>query len=268
MSQTGENKKVNPEKKETRAEKEAAKHAARKKEASDFYCEVLRILTENKTPFLLGGAYALRQYTGIKRETKDLDIFCKAAESPRILKLLAEHGFKIEQTDARWLAKAYKDAHFVDFIFSNASNLCVVDDTWFEHSVKGELYGIEVQLLAPEEMFWSKIYVQSRERYDGADLNHLLLKCGTRLDWKRLWARLEQHWQLLLSQFLNFQFVYPSERDVIPKWLFEELLQRAKEQYDVPPPIEKVCRGPLLDHAQYGPDIRDWDYKTITINSI
>ncbi|MDX5345853.1 MAG: hypothetical protein LPJ89_05520, partial [Hymenobacteraceae bacterium] len=157
---------------------------------------------------------------------------------------------------------------FIDIVFSNASNLCTVDDSWFEHAIKCEQFGIKMKMIAPEELLWSKIYIQSRERYDAADINHIILKYGKKLNWKRIWGRLETHWQLLMGQVMSFLFVYPSERDNIPKWLFDELLQRAKDVYDSPLPIQKVCRGPLLDHAQYGTDITDWEYKVVTINSI
>lgn len=38
----------------------------------------------------------------------------------------------------------------------------------------GDVLGIPVQLCPPEEMLWSKSYVMERERYDGAEVMHLL----------------------------------------------------------------------------------------------
>src|ERR671932_224429 len=54
-------------------------------EAETFYAEVLRELAGLALPFLLSGTYAVAAYTGISRPTKDLDIFCKAGDLPRIL---------------------------------------------------------------------------------------------------------------------------------------------------------------------------------------
>ena len=125
------------------------------------------------------------------------------------------------------------------------------------------------KILSPEELVWCKIYVQNRERYDGADVNHIILKQGKQLDWKHLLFRMDQHWHLLLMQILQFQFVYPSEyHDIVPKWLFDELMVRAKEQYDLPPALEKVCRGPIIDQTQYQVDIKEWDYKVCTIKTV
>jgi len=238
-----------------------------KKEAHEFFRSVLELITENDLPILVGGAVALRNYTGIIRE-KDLDLFCKPGDYIKILKLLTSHGWTVEITDARWIAKALKDNYFVDFIFNTTNNLCPVDDSWFEHSVPGELYGVKVKYVAPEELIWSKIYIQDRAHYDGSDVNHLILKKSEDINWKRVLQRLDQHWHLLLGQFLNFQFIYPSERDKIPRWLFEMLLERAKGQYELPAPVEKVCRGPLVDHSQYSIDIVEWHYKIITVKSI
>lgn len=236
--------------------------------AEDFYKEALHLLLKSDAKFLVGGGLALDMYTGINRATKDLDIFCKVGECPRILKTFAENGYYTEMTDARWLAKAKKGEHLMDLIFNNPGSLCPVDDRWFEFATMGELYGIKVPFMPVVELIWCKLYVQNRERYDGSDINHLILRCGDTLDWNRLWSYTEQHWQLLLAQFMSFQFVYPSDRDIIPRWLMDELLLRAKEQFDVEPPVDKICRGPYIDQTQYGHDVREWAYKALTMRTI
>lgn len=239
-----------------------------KKAAQAFYREALQQLTESNTPFLLGGGFALYNYTGMYRDTKDLDIFCKPSDHLRILKFFSDLGYKTEISDARWLAKVFKGDYFIDLIFDTVNNICRVDDTWLENGVEGEIFGVPVKFLGPEELVWCKIYVQNRERFDGADVNHIFLRYGDRLNWKRVLMHLDQHWQLLLSQVINFQFVYPSDRDIIPKWLFDELMSRAHSLYDLPPSVEKVCRGPIIDQTQYKVDITDWDFKVVTIKTI
>jgi hypothetical protein len=54
-------------------------------EAEAFYTDALRELSGLGLPFLLAGTYAVAAYTGISRATKDLDVFCKAGDYPRIL---------------------------------------------------------------------------------------------------------------------------------------------------------------------------------------
>jgi hypothetical protein len=238
-------------------------------EARVFYREALELLNQCGAEFLLGGAFATFHYTGIYRDTKDLDIFCKSSEYTKILKYFAERGYRTELTDVRWLAKVFKEDFFMDVIFDSVNHICTVDDSWFQHAVAGEFDGIPVKIVPPEEIIWCKAYVQNRERFDGADVNHMMLKCGSNLDWKRLLTRLDQHWHLLLAKILLFQFVYPADyRDIVPKWLFDELMTRAQEQYDLPPSVEKVCRGPIIDNTQYSIDIKEWDYKSYTIKTV
>ena len=68
---------------------------------------------------------------------------------------------------------------------------------------------VPVHLVAAEEMIWSKAFVMERERYDGADITHILRKSGATLDWVRLLRRFDLHAALLLSHLVLFQFVYP-----------------------------------------------------------
>lgn len=238
-------------------------------EAHSFYKEALELLNNSGANYMLGGAFAFFHHTGIFRDTKDLDVFCKSSEYPKIMQFFSGLGFKTELTDVRWLAKIFKNDYYIDIIFDTVNNICTVDDSWYEFAVRAEFKGLKVLLVAPEELIWAKVYVQNRERFDGADVNHLILKTGKNLDWKRLLARLEQHWHLLLGQLINFQFVYPSDfHNIIPRWLFDELIDRARVQFDLPASVEKVCRGPIIDQTQYSTDIKEWNYKVTTMKTI
>lgn len=240
-----------------------------KLQARAFYEEALEGLQESGVNFMMGGGFALFQYTGIERDMKDLDVFCKPSEYPKIMKYFASKGFQTELTDVRWLAKVFDGPHYIDIIFDTVNNICTVDDSWYEHATEANFGDVKVKVIPPEELVWCKIYVQNRERYDGSDVNHIFLKWGKKLDWKRLLFRMDPHWHLLLAQILQFQFVYPSEfHEIIPRWLFEELMARAHEQYDLPPPSEKVCRGPIIDQTQYQVDIKEWNYKVVTIKTV
>jgi len=238
-------------------------------QAHNFYKDAIALLHQSDGDFMVGGGFAFHHYTGIQRVVKDLDVFCKPSEYPKILKFFGEKGYRTELTDVRWLAKVYKDEHFMDIIFDTANSICRVDDLWYEHATEGEFAGIAVKMIPVEELIWCKIYVQNRERFDGADVNHLMLKCGKTLDWKRLLSRLDQHWHLLLAQILIFQFVYPADyHEIIPRWLFDELMTRTHDQYELPPAQERVCRGPIIDQTQYSVDIKEWDYKVTTIKTV
>ena len=52
---------------------------------STFYLAALDLLEAHRLPFLVGGSFAYARYTGIDRETKDLDIFVRPEDVPRTL---------------------------------------------------------------------------------------------------------------------------------------------------------------------------------------
>jgi len=228
-----------------------------------FYAESLRLLDASGIPFLVAGTFAVNCYTGINRMTKDLDIFCKAGDFPRVLLHFRDHGFDTEIEDERWLAKVRRDDCFFDVIFGSAATVVTVTEQWFQESHPAELYGVRVNLTPPTELIWSKAFLQDRHRYDGADIAHLILRQGERIDWRRLLAYMEQYWEVLLVHVLSFRFSYPSERHRVPRWLLDELLLRVRQQADLPPPQAKVCRGRLLSPRDYEVDVKAWGFADI-----
>jgi hypothetical protein len=160
-----------------------------------FYQEVLRILSDAKVPFLIGGSYCLEAYTGNGRHTKDLDIFVYPADAARTLQTLADAGYVTQMVFRHWLGKVFCEEDFIDVIFSSGNGLCKVDEEWFAHAVEGEVLQRPVKLCPVEEIIWQKSFIMERERFDGADLTHLLRAHGKDLDWTRLLRRFGPHWR-------------------------------------------------------------------------
>jgi hypothetical protein len=237
--------------------------AASPSEPQAFYIDCLTLLREAEIPFLLGGGYAVKALTGIERASKDLDIFCKAGDYPRILAHFQHDDYRIEVEDERWIAKIRRDAWYADVIFSSTSGAAPVSDRWFEEVCLTRLFGVEVRVLPPTELIWSKLFVQDRSRYDGADIAHVMLSQRERIDWARLLAHAEQYWEVLLAHLINFRFIYPSERDAVPAWLLDELLDRLRLQRELPEPQTKVCRGRHFSRDDYLADITEWGYADI-----
>src|SRR5690348_4200576 len=183
---------------------------------SSFYRRVLHDLEASGVPVLVGGAYALAHYTGIERRTKDFDLFLRRADYHRAAQTLDAQGFRTELTFPHWLGKVHAGSLCVDLIFNSGNGLTRVDDAWFEHAVDGEVLGLPAKLVPVEEMIWSKAFVMERERYDGADVAHLLLARAASLDWPRLLERMGANWRILLSHLVLFGFIYPAERTEIP----------------------------------------------------
>jgi hypothetical protein len=227
----------------------------------DFYVRTLTVLNDSGMPYLIGGAYAMGTLAGIERHTKDIDVFARECDRDRILRVFEAAGYRTEVTFPHWLAKAWIVERFVDVIYRSGNGVAEVDDEWFEYAVDAELLGIPVRLCPPEEIIWSKAYVQERERFDGADIAHLIRKSGRSFDWHRLLRRFDDHWRVLLGHLVIFGFVYPGERDVVPSWLVRELSQRMNAEAEGPPPPEQVCRGTLLSREQYLVDVASWGYE-------
>ncbi len=226
-----------------------------------FYSDFLQSLNQHSLPYLVGGAYAFNHYTGINRETQDFDVFIARADYDRISQALARSGYSTELTYPHWLGKVRCNGNIIDLIFSSGNGIANVDDAWFEHSTAATILGVSTRLCPPEEMIWSKAYIMEKERFDGADIAHLILACGENMDWRRLLARFEPHWRLLLSHLTLFGFIYPTHRDVVPGWLMEELVDRLKDDTRDPLPTENVCGGTLLSREQYLNDVIERGYK-------
>lgn len=225
------------------------------------YRRTILLLHDAGVPFLLGGAYAFRAYTGIERHTKDLDLFVRRADVPRALEALEQAGYEAEVTYPHWLAKARQGEDFVDLIFRSGNGVSEVNDRWFERAPEAEVFGEPVVLCPPEEIIWTKAFIMERERFDGADVNHLLLKTSERLDWEDLLQRFEPHFHVLLAHLVLFRFAYPSERARIPAFVMERLLDRLRREAEAPLPEERVCRGTLLSRAQYLVDVQAWGFR-------
>ena len=244
-------------------------------ETRAFYCRALTRLAEAGVPFLVGGAYAFERYTGIARHTKDLDVFLREEDYPRALAALEASGCRGEVPFPHWLAKAYCGDHFVDLIFGSGNGVAPVDDDWFRYAVDETVLGIPVQIVPAEEMIWQKALIMERERFDGADVAHVLRARADKLDWDRLLERFAEHWPVLLSHLILFGYIYPEERAKIPTRVMHALLRRAAD----PPPSAAaeeaqggadgpVCNGTVLSRTQYVVDVEEWGYQDARVEPL
>ena len=225
-----------------------------------FYRDVLTSLDRANVPALVGGAFAFSHFTGIQRPTKDFDLFVRREHIERALETLANEGFHTELTFPHWLGKARSDEFLVDLIFGSGNGVAAVDDGWFEHAVQAEAVGVPVWLSPAEELLWSKAFVMERERYDGADVIHILHTRGPRLDWHRLVDRFAEYWRILLLNLVLYGFVYPGEESPAPSWVMDTLLARLNDEASGPLTRDRICRGTLISREQYLVDILDWGY--------
>ena len=227
----------------------------------DFYRAVLQTLTRRRLPFLVGGAFAFNCWTGVQRPTRDLDLFVRRDDFEAIAQALRDAGHEVELTFPHWLGKVRAGDEYIDLIFSSGNGIAVVDDEWFDHAGDATVFEVDVRISPVEEMIWSKAFIMERERYDGADVAHLLHAHAARMDWERLLRRFGPHWRVLLSHLVLFGFIYPAERHLVPADVVERLLDRLQAELHAPAPVERLCGGTLLSREQYLGDVAQQGYQ-------
>jgi hypothetical protein len=232
----------------------------------ELYKRCLNALNAAGVPCVVAGAYAIYEHTGIIRQTKDLDLFLTPEAVVQAMTVLREAGFITRLEQSHWIGKAISRDnrdHFVDIIYGMGNGLALIDDDWFRHSSPAILAATQVRVAPPEELIWHRLFIHERHRHDMADIAHLILCTGQRMDWKRLVAKTGENWPLLLSQLLMFRYVYPGYRDQVPQGVLRELLGRAEEsaqQHSAEGEDHDLTRGTLISRFSFAIDVNEWGF--------
>lgn len=230
-------------------------------ETAAFYRRALQLLGDAGVPFLVGGAFAHACFTGIRRSTKDLDLFIRREDFDRVAALAQAQGWRAELTYPHWLAKVYAGDDFIDLIFNSGNGVTPVDDRWFRDNSQAQVLGVPVLIANMEDGLLSKAFIMERERYDGADVAHLLQANAEQLDWAGLLERFGSHWRVLLAHLTLFGYIYPGERHRVPHWVMDTLAARLAAETRQPPAEDPhVCAGTLLSREQYLHDVEQLGY--------
>jgi hypothetical protein len=219
--------------------------------------EVLLALGRQRIPYAVAGAFALLQHTGICRYTKDLDLFLTAQNWSAALRYLHGLGFECEVCDPVWLAKVHRDNYFVDLITGMSNAAVSVDDSWIRHALPAVVLGVQTRVLAPEEVFVSKLFVTRRERFDGADIAHIIYGTRGNLDWGRILQLVGEHWEMLLWALVFFRYVYPAQTHYVPAVLWQDLLGRYLKLVSESDGRSRF-RGSLIDDNMFAIDVKEW----------
>jgi hypothetical protein len=226
-------------------------------EQSELFRDVLRALERSRIPYVVSGAFALRQHTGICRATKDLDLFLTSKTIESAMRCLESAGMECEIVDPVWLGKARRDNFFVDLITGMSNGVIFVEDSWIERSCPAVIYGVKSRVLAPEEFVASKLFVARRERFDGADIAHILYGTQGNFDWGRELELVGEHWEVLLWALVLFRYVYPAQSHYVPAKIWHELLLRFQRAV-WEPNLQAEFRGSLIDENMFAIDVNEW----------
>jgi hypothetical protein len=232
-------------------------------EEREIYQRALRALNEAGIPYVITGTYAIYEYTGIYRETKDLDVFVEPQQLEATFQVLKQAGFIARLEQAHWLAKAIDGKYFVDVIFGMGNGLALVDSGWYEHSTPAILAAHPVRVAPPEELIWHRLFISERHRQDMADIAHLILCMGDRLDWDRLLRRTGEHWPLLLAHLQTFSYVYPETQRRVPREVMAELLERARAELERERTGVPVTRGTVISRFSFAIDVNEWGFSDV-----
>lgn len=231
-------------------------------DAEGCYRDALQALLDAHLPFVVGGAFAIRRHTGIWRSTKDLDFFIPPQYVPEALRRLRAIGFDTWIHDPVWLAKASRDDYFVDLITGVGNASLIVDQSWIDSGVPETVLGIPCKVLGAEECLVSKTFVAFRERFDGADVAHLIRTGAHRLNWKRIVSLMGSHWELLYWSLILFAYVYPARTRDVPEDIWADLQSRFNAQIRNPD-SHAPFRGSLVDPRMFAIDVEEWGERNI-----
>lgn len=211
-------------------------------------------------PYVVAGAYAIYEHTGIYRQTKDLDLFFEPTNVLPAAYALKDAGFDLQLEQPHWLAKALKDGIMIDLIFGMGNGVSFIDAGWHEHAHEGMLAGAPVRIAPVEELIWHRLFIHERHRQDMSDILHLILTQGDTLVWERLVKRAGPHWPLLLAQLMLFHYVYPGFRSRVPREVLEGLLDRARQEIGHDDHDETLTNGPLISRFSFAIDVQEWGF--------
>ena len=240
----------------------SAQASALPPEAAALYSEVLLAMNERGIPYAVAGAFALEKYTGIWRLTKDLDLFVEPESVAPALENLRQHNFWCETLDPVWLSKAHRADYFVDLISGMSNAVIVVDESWMRRTQPATIAGVRSQIISPEDLLASKLFVTRRERFDGADIAHIIYRTGGMLDWGRILELAADHWEMVFWQLILFRYIYPAHSDIVPADVWQDLLSRY-QQLLAHPDRKAPFRGSLVDENIFSIDVKDWGLEDV-----
>ena len=229
-------------------------------EEREVYRRALQTLNGASVPYVVAGAYAIYEHTGIYRQTKDLDLFVEPSRVIEAARALHGAGFVMRLEDLHWLAKGFIGDRFVDLIYGMGNGVAFIDDLWSRHSKPGVLAAQPVNIAPAEELIWHRLFISERHRHDMSDVVHLILCEGDALDWERLVSRVGDAWPLLLAQLQTFSYVYPGYRSNVPAWVMEQLIERARADMARNDEDADITRGPLISRFSFAIDVREWGF--------
>ena len=170
--------------------------------------DALRVATghldRSGLPWALIGGVASAAY-GRPRWTNDIDVFCRPNHAPEILSALADGGMTTEETNPKWIFKAFHDDVQIDIIFKTAGMF--FDDEMERRVCRHTFRDVQVPVVPREDLVVIKAMMHDedtpRHWYDALAI---LANAGPdEIDWDYLLLRARQGSRRVLSLLLYAQ---------------------------------------------------------------
>ncbi len=156
-------------------------------EIVDTLKKAVAALRDGNVPYLLGGGLAIWARGGPERE-HDLDFMVKEEDADRALQTLVDAGMKPEKPPEAWLYKAYDDnGAMVDIIFRPSEN--PVTDEMLARGEELEVMAIEVNVMAAEDVFVSKLLALREHELDYRSVIEMARAVREQIDWSEVRER-------------------------------------------------------------------------------
>ena len=192
-----------------------------------FYEDVLNAARDTGKPFAIGGAFAWAAYTGIIRNTKDIDFYIEPKSKDLFISAITRVGatdyYETLAYDRGWIYRSTRDGYIADLIWAMANYVQPLYDDYFNGENALIIHGQRVPVLPAEELMLNKLYIMQRGRCDWFDVFNLLYCTNGSLDWDRLISRMGTDRILLASALNVFAWLCPGRVHLFPDDLWMKL---------------------------------------------
>lgn len=222
-----------------------------------FGASVIDVLYAQGIPVMIGGGYAVDAYSGQRRKThKDIDLFCPAESLTPALRTAESLGHTTEILYPHWLSKIYQsgnEAVYMDVIHATGNGLIQIDSPWLDRAKPAVIAGRQVVVPPVEEFIAMMASVKEWDRFHGGDILNIFVAQAENIDWDHLLQLFgKEDWPILETHITDFQYIFPTEANRIPRSLKEELIRRRVALLDTTS-AEQGSRGRVYSQSEYEP---------------
>ena len=199
-------------------------------EAEAFYAEALRELNDSGSRSCSPAPMRFPPIPASRARPRISTSSARPATTPRILAHFKSLGYRDRDRGRALARQGLRGPHFFDVIFASsngthadrrrtgsrmrATSRCSARRCAIVGADRAHL----VEMLHPAP---PPLRRRRRRAHDPA-------RPHDEIDWHRLLGYMEVHWEVLLMHLLNFRWIYPTERDHVPRWVIDELLDRLR----------------------------------------